>query len=218
MKSRRPIPRYRPASKPRRVNPDGGTIVTGSLDLRNPQVRELAKGYEDWHWGAKPKKLIHVRDRLVPNLVGIGQLREFHIRRLDGKGTEVLKLPKGSWIGFDPKHPHERLHVVLPAAYREKMRKGMKYVNPTQPIQEISQATGGTHVPHKLPNVHGVPLGVLNAVIYHTDKEGDGPSDYQHEFGKEHSGGIKPILAIDVSGRMWICGGSYTCPLPGITG
>jgi hypothetical protein len=64
-------------------------------------------------------------------------------------------------------------------------------------------------------------VGVLKSVIYHTHKageEGNRAFDYEHHFGREHSRGIVPILACDVSGRLWVCGGSYRCPLPGITG
>lgn len=211
--ARKPIARYK--ARPARRNPEGSVLVTSEARLPSAMKKEVAKlqrKYTEWHWGAKPKKLIHVQDRLVPNLVGIGKLIELHV------AGRTIKLPKGAWIGFDPKHPHERLHIVLPAAFREKLRKSMKYMNLTQPIQEIAEATKGTQAKYKLPNIHGVPVGVLDAVVYFTDKEGDGPSLYQHEFGHEHSNGIKPILAIDVSGRCWATGGSYLCPLAGVTG
>ena len=38
------------------------------------EVAQLAKKYEDWHWSEPAKKVIHVKDSLVPNLVAIGKL------------------------------------------------------------------------------------------------------------------------------------------------
>lgn len=175
-------------------------------------VQDLAKKYTDWHWSEKPTRVIRVTDKLVPHLQAIGRLEQF---KIDG---ETIDFPKGCWIGFDPKHPHERIHLVVNPSMREKLRKGMKTQRDTVTLQALAERTGGTHVRYKLPNLQAVPLGVAHAVTYETTKGGDGWSHYVHDFGKEHSKGKRPILAVDVSGRMWLVGGSYTCPLAGITG
>ena len=59
------------------------------------------------------------------------------------------------------------------------------------------------------------PIGAVVAVVYFTDKQGDGPSYYIHKMG-EITGGF-PALAVDGQGRFWFAGGSYTSPTPGIT-
>lgn len=181
-----------------------------------PKAAHLAKKYEEWHWGAKPNKFIHVRDPLVPDLVGIGDLRQLHV---DG---QPIDFPAGNRLGFDPKHARHRLYIVLDKATREAFRHAVKYAkNPTS-LQAIAQQAGGLHLrAAKLPSIRAVPLGKLTAVVYYTFKAGEddnAPAEYIHEFGREHSKGIVPMLAVDVSGRLWVCGGSYFCPLAGITG
>lgn len=176
------------------------------------EVEALKKEYANWHWSAEATKLIRVDDELVPNCVAIGQLREI------GLPQGVITFPAGCWIAYDPKHAHQRLHIILSPAFREQIRRLMKSASPIVPIQDIAASAGGTHVRHRLLNVMGTPLGVAQSVTYFTHKVGDPPSLYQHDFGEEHSKGVKPALAADVSGRLWLCGGSMTCPYAGITG
>jgi len=58
-------------------------------------------------------------------------------------------------------------------------------------------------------------LGSLQAIVYATNKAGDGYSHYEHQFGEE--GGKRPDLAVDVeSGRLHIVGGSYRVEERGI--
>jgi hypothetical protein len=67
------------------------------------------------------------------------------------------------------------------------------------------------------PHVGGAlaELGQLEAVEYSTEKKGDGPSVYRHEFGEE--GGRLPTLAVDPEVRdLHIVGGSYTVERRGI--
>lgn len=58
-------------------------------------------------------------------------------------------------------------------------------------------------------------IGVLHAVAYNTEKKGDGPSVYHHTHGDES--GDYPGLVIDAHGRLFVVGGNYTVPNPGIT-
>jgi hypothetical protein len=53
------------------------------------------------------------------------------------------------------------------------------------------------------------------AVVYFTHKKDDGPSFYIHRMGEMTC--YFPIIACDRQGRLWICGGNYTSPTPGIT-
>lgn len=175
----------------------------------------LVKAYTDWHWSAKPDKFIHVRDKCVPDLVGIGRLNEI----LTDKGA--LKFGKGGWLGFDPKHPHERIHIVLAAKDRERVRKAVKAAGQMHYLQDIAKAAGGTHTRYALPRIKAAPIGIVKNCVYTTLKVGEengGLNAYEHAFGHEHSQGVKPILAADASGRLWMCGGSYTSPDPGVTG
>ncbi len=58
-------------------------------------------------------------------------------------------------------------------------------------------------------------LGTLKAIVYATNKEGDGPSEYEHAFGED--GGRKPDLAVDIdTGRLHIVGGTYRVEERGI--
>lgn len=193
-----------------------------SRPLSTQEVGELKRAYAAWHWGEPAKLVKQIDDPLVPNVVGIGRLVCFEL-----DGDQELQFPTGCWLAYDKAHPHERIHVITTPAFRASVRNAMKRVKNPVPLQNIARQTRGTHVRYPLPNLRGVPLGVLEAVVYHTLKRGDAPSvkregvwgsEYHHEFGKEHSRGIKPILAADVTGRIWVCGGSYTCPLAGITG
>jgi len=58
-------------------------------------------------------------------------------------------------------------------------------------------------------------LGELESVVYSTDKNGDGFSNYEHEFGEE--GGEKPLLAVDPENKkLHVVGGDYTVEDRGI--
>lgn len=205
--------RYRPHT---RRNPSVSETPLGAFHPSNPRERQIlqdyGRKYSDWHWSVKPKKVVHIKDTLVPDLVAIGELESFTV---DGR---EFRFPKGSWIGFDPKHPHERIHIIVPDKFREQLRKRMKYVNPGKYLQDISIATKGTHAKYKLPALRAVEVGDVENVVYHTNKGGDGYSHYVHDFGHEHSNGVVPKLAIDASGRVWLCGGSYLAPVAGIVG
>lgn len=70
------------------------------------------------------------------------------------------------------------------------------------------------HVHTRQP-AHLAELGRLESVVYSTNKKGDGPSHYVHEFGEE--GGRKPRLAVDAETRdLVIVGGDYDVEARGI--
>jgi hypothetical protein len=61
-------------------------------------------------------------------------------------------------------------------------------------------------------------LGKLHSVTYATEKAGDGPSLYEHEFGGRR-GSRRPVLAVDVdTGALHVVGGNYRVETRGIVG
>lgn len=82
------------------------------------------------------------------------------------------------------------------------------------PLKSLAKEIGGKQV-KGYPNVEVRPIGILTAVVYACEKEGDGYSFYIHKMGEES--GLQPCLAVDEKGRLWIAGGNYTSPIPGIT-
>lgn len=218
-KGLRELPKRNPGKKPakKRIRNDGHTRLPPEAKAAKVSPKELKKLkdiYTDMHWGAKPTKLIHVRDPLVPNLVAYGALTELKA------GNKVFALGPGCWLGFDPKKTR-RLYIILSPAEREKVRKAMKYAGKAIPLQEIAKQAGGRQVKNPMPKLNGVPIGALLHCVYDTEKLGEdtpGSNPYIHTHGKEHAKGVRPILAADASGRLHYCGGDYLCVAAGITG
>jgi hypothetical protein len=178
------------------------------------------KVYEKWHWGEKSHRVIEPKDRsLPPQLIEIGALMELHVSPRDGD-PYILEVPssdrKNNHVAFDMDHHYQRIYVVLSDT---SIRDAAALFDPRSPaykLVEVARAAGGRHGRMKdYPNVDVQPLGVLTNTVYFTNKKGDGRSGYIHEMGEE--GGTPPILAVSKDGRLWYAGGSYTCPIPGIT-
>lgn len=216
-------PRKASAKRPARANPrgarprirnDGLPQAAREAKVSAAELKKLQSIYKDMHWGAEAKKLIHVKDPLVPNLVAYGALTELKA------GNKVISLGPNCWIGFSPKSTR-RLYIVLSPEEREKVRLQMKYAGKLVPLQDIAKKAGGRQVKNRMPNIKGAIIGPLVHVVYDTEKLGEdtpGSNPYIHEHGKEHAKGVKPILAADASGRLWIVGGDYLCVEAGITG
>jgi|7_EtaG_2_1085326.scaffolds.fasta_scaffold18259_2 hypothetical protein len=124
-------------------------------------------------------------------------------------------------LGFDMDHPYDRLYVHLsPSSRKDAARYLWRKGEPSYSLYELAQAVGGHHANEDdYPDVRVQPVGVLFFVTYYTLKEDEGdtpsPSKYIHRMGEE--GGVEPLLAVSQDGRLWIAGGTYTCPYPGIT-
>ena len=124
-------------------------------------------------------------------------------------------------LGFDMDHPHERLYIHLsPSSRKDAARYLWRKGEPSYSLYELAGAVGGHHADKDdYPDVRVQPVGVLFYVTYYTLKEEEGdtpsPSKYIHRMGEE--GGVEPILAVSQDGRLWIAGGTYSCPYPGIT-
>jgi hypothetical protein len=188
-----------------------------------------AKGYEEWHWGIPYKQKVEWNDPDLPDgdLIECGRLCELHIREPGQRKDTIIKLARkeanGSHLCFDPSHPNQRLYILSHPEFREKMKKkyrqNSQYVGGTKyremPLVDLAERVGGHHADGDYPDLEAAPLGVLTHVVYATEKKGDGFSFYIHKMGEET--GLRPCLAIDARGRMWVVGGAYKSPTPGIT-
>lgn len=176
------------------------------------RVKTLADRYERFHWGERPTRVIHVKDALVPDCAQLGALIEISV---DGAPQSLA-----GHVAFDPRHPADRLHLILPPRKREELRQAMKKMDRhTADLNEIAQAAGGRQAKYPYPHIRAVPLGRATEIVYRTRKGGDFEDDkpvpdYQHHFGEES--GIPPVLAVDVSGRLWLVGGNYRVTDAGI--
>lgn len=185
--------------------------------------------YKSWHWGISPKQTIEWDDPDYPEgeLVECGRLVELHVREPGQRRDTILRLNRkegnGSHLVFDPNHPNQRLYILSHPDFRARVlqtyRRNPDYEGGTKyrsmPLSEIAKLVGGRHATRDYPNVKASPVGILTHVVYATEKRGDGYSQYIHKLGEES--GIRPVLAADTEGRLWIVGGNYTSPTPGIT-
>ena len=185
-------------------------------------TQDPVERYEKWHsWGKtgiEPSQIIELKDKDLPDtLIAMGELHELHVEPVGSDESEIIDFTdKPGWASFDPVHPAERIYLTLP---RNQMRFMMKnYADPDGEwwdLNALSRAVGGRHATDDYPAVMVQPIGTLTHIVYFTEKVGDGQSQYIHEFGEES--GMRPFLAVDKKGRIWVCGGNYTSPYEGIT-
>lgn len=180
--------------------------------------------YKDWHWGLKPTQVIDWKDPDVPDpLVEIGRLLELHLRQ--GKNRFVLTTDKQdvdtTHLAFDPAHVQQRLYLLIPQPYRRAVRRLIDPEGGFFPLSQMAANCPETTQGTGYPAVRAQYLGHLTNITYLTHKKGDGVSQYIHEFGEEDEAkGDEPRLPVvmaDTTGRLWVVGGAYTCPNPGIT-
>lgn len=188
------------------------------------------KAFTDWHWGLAPAEVVDVDDPDLPDeLIECGRLAEIRVRiptsaakgnpqrRKDVQITLTQEDSERSHLTYDPNHPHERLYAVMPQDVQRKMKKVYFDKNPfaEQRLADVAKFTGGRHATGAYPDLMVKPVGICTALVYATEKEGDGFSFYIHRLGEET--GVRPCLCIDDQGRFWFAGGNYTSPEPGIT-
>lgn len=191
--------------------------------------------FKKWHWGLGHVNVVDVEDPDLPDeLIECGRLAEIRVhipqhgvlqngtksaaRRKSAQITLEQSESQRSHLAYDPNHPYERLYVVLPSDVQRKMKQTYYNQNPfaAQPLSDIARFTGGRHgTPNDYPNVMVKPIGICTALVYATEKTGDGFSYYIHRLGEET--GVRPCVCIDSKGRLWFAGGAYTSPTPGIT-
>lgn len=214
-----------------RARRNRGLEVHPSVDLEPHDIQRGAKAFEDWHWGNGPAKVTDWNDPEMPDmLIECGRLIRLHVRaprtaspRHPRRERDAMielsrQASAASHIAFDPDHAHERLYLlvnpkVTPAIH---CRFWMENTAPALPLGHLATLAGGRHGrDDDYPDLLVKPIGVLTAVVYNTNKKGDGQSYYIHHMGEmsHHF----PVLAADAKGRLWLAGGNYTSPTPGIT-
>jgi hypothetical protein len=196
-----------------------------------PTVSELQRGsqlYKQWHWGEPAQRVIDGDDPDMPRmLIGIDQLvrldfRAPNSRRHPRRGDTSIQFAKSnsrnSFATYDPNHPNHRIYLLINDRARKVLAERFWRQNsaPEIPLGYLAKTTGGRHAtPGDYPRVKVKPIGVLTNIVYFTHKRGDGPSHYIHKLGEITH--IYPILAADKKGRLWLAGGNYRAPTPGIT-
>ena len=193
---------------------------------RNSVKGSLRDMYVDWHWGTEPKQLTKIDNPDLPDeLVETGRLVELHYRQPEQnpkRKDKIYKLPRKkankTHLAFDPHHKYERLYIV--SDDKPTLKKFKKDLYTTSPYNDVdlgdmSMYVGGKHATDDYPLIDARAVGILTAVVYACEKEGDGYSFYIHKMGEES--GIQPILACSEDGQLWIVGGNYTSPIQGIT-
>jgi len=197
---------------------------------------ELVKEAYAWKWwsATDPKRPKLRAFRFVDadldangekHLVQCGKLMELRLRYPKSSGTEyastTLTIPPelANWcyLKFDRRDAEQRLYTVLPEAAKRYIAQTYYAACPfpDAPLRKIASWAGGRQAAGWYANVTVRPLGIASAVIYDGDKKSDGHSNYIHRFGEEN--GIRPVVCVDATGRIWFAGGDYTCPTPGIT-
>lgn len=195
------------------------------MSLRINQAH--VKHYRRWHWGAPAERVIEWPDPIYPeHMIEIGRLAELHYVDL-ARRERILEVPaadlNNNAVVFDPNHVGERIYILQGP---RQLRASKRLWDPHAPAMYLSKLAAqgeGRHATgraaYAYPYVLVQPVGVLTHIKYRTWKKGDDDatkgSFYIHEMGEE--GGVPPILAVDAKGRLWLAGGSYTCPTPGIT-
>lgn len=188
--------------------------------------KPISDVYSEWHWGIPHQETVTINDPTLPeHLIECGRLVEFTYRKPDQSTRikdKLFKLPRAesnkTHLAFDPDHEFHRLYIVSPdQKVRKKFRTELYKPNPhiDMPLWEMSMWVGGCHATEDYPDLEARVLGVMTTVVYACEKEGDGYSFYVHEMGEES--GVKPLIAISKCGRLWIVGGDYHAPTPGIT-
>jgi len=176
------------------------------------------RAYRRNHWGIAHGRVLQLHDPdLPPDLVEMGILEE-----LDVEGLGVVTFPEGSYAGLchDP-GPAQKMYLITEDGARRWARRELWDSSDALPLQVAQEMAGGRQVryPHRCPGLPVTVLGEALNVVYYTVKGGDAEEregvSYKHELGED--GGVPPLLCVDSHGRLWLAGGSYSVPSPGIT-
>jgi len=169
------------------------------------------KRYKSSHWGIESTKVYNVDDKDIPDaLVKMGDLLEIKVLR----GPTISGFSPNCLLAFSP-YIDERLYNILT---KKSQKEAKQLIDPKRDwvsLTEAADMAGGRQADFSYPNILVQIIGHAKHVVYHTNKQGDGPSDYIHELGEES--GIRPLLCISKDGRLWYAGGNYSVPDEGIT-
>lgn len=209
------------------------TMTLRSMTLRsNP--RSPVADYKRKHWGVPATTEYQVKHPALPTgytLPEIGKLLELRVRGRTGKGPgnrmRVVRIEptQPAHLAYSPDQVTRLFCVLRPEDNAELARDYGDDDSEWVMLNQVHRARGGRQA--DWPYAHDVPvkvLGVLHAVVYHTDKgsyegddEPDGPSDYIHEMGTEgDEPPVKPLLCMDAHGYLYLAGGSYVVEDRGI--
>lgn len=211
-----------------------------NLHLTPNDIKKGTKRYTDWHWGYEPAKVVDAgldpadwQTNPMPRvLVECGKLIRLHVRaprtvasekvhprrRYDAMIEFSRNVSNTSHVAYDPSHSHERIYLVAPKQTQNTLKRKLFDNNnmPLMPLHQLASIAGGKHgKKNDYPDVSVKPVGVLTAIVYDTAKEGDGQSYYIHQVGELSH--MYPFLCVDEQGRLWLAGGNYSSPNPGIT-
>lgn len=217
-----------------RANKSAAYKVEPNVTLTPDEIEKGAKRYEDWHWGIGPAKVRDIGDEDYPEmLIECGRLIRLHLRlpthaqKNEGRHPRRQRdsmiefsrnVSENSHVSFDPEHQHERLYLIVDPKAQGTLKRRLWDDNVLSPMElgQVAVLAGGRHGKgNDYPDLMVKPVGVITAVVYYTHKKDDGPSYYIHKMGElsHHF----PILCCDERGRLWMAGGNYTTPNPGIT-
>lgn len=201
-------------------------------------AHKAVKRYTGAHWGIQPDRVYEYPDDpyLPSHLPGMGKLFQIEYIVCDvDQALQGYPPKRGAKATLDLSGPHnllaftmskpEKMYLALAPKDKESLARNPDLIDPQAHWYSLydlnAQAPGRqSRNPFKGPkgkitDVAVQVLGVPTHIWYKTIKKGDGPSTYKHALGEES--GIHPILAISADGQLWIVGGNYTVPNPGIT-
>jgi len=205
-------------------------------NLTPDQFERAKKEAAAWEWREADEfdlRLVEWDDPDYPEgaLIECGNLARIHFRaptssrptsrhprrRRDTTITFSRLVAKQAQLAYDPEHPSDRLYMLIPEAARRSLKQRFWDENSAaaRPLTEWALLAGGRHAKGGYPRVMAKPVGIMTAVVYFKNKKGHGPSFYIHKMGEVSC--YFPILCCDQKGRLWLCGGNYTSPSPGIT-
>ena len=220
-----------------RAKKNRALAVDPTVTLVPKEISEGQKRYNDWHWGIDASRVIDWNDKDYPRmLIECGRLIRLHVRCPEEAGSPrhplrrrdaMIELSqsasRNSHIAFDPEHADERLYLLVDPKASRTIARRFWDENEARPIPlgRLAMIAGGRHgKKNDYPNVVVKPIGILTNVVYYTHKKGDENlhdprSYYIHAMGELSH--YYPVLACDERGRLWLAGGNYTSPTPGIT-
>jgi hypothetical protein len=207
------------------LSPSVSRLVSQDARVSQPRYAQMR---DAWTWRTgEPVHAVEWDDFGDLNLVECGRLARLHFRaprkghpRRDRDTMFELARPyaRRSFLAFDADHPHQRLYLCVAPEATPYIAQRFWAENsaPAMPLGHAAALAGGRHGKSgDYPDVMVKPVGLLTAIVYHTHKNGDGPSYYIHQMAEESC--HYPFLAADAQGRFWVAGGNYTCPVQGIT-
>lgn len=201
-----------------------GIPATDVMDVSDPDMPPCHNG----HRGACSKQCKCA-------LIGIGRLIRLQFRapraisqphprrKRDSMIQFSRDLSSNAFVAYDPDDSGERLYLIIPSQATSVLKRRFWDENPLDemPLGRAAKIAGGRHArPESYPDVHVKPVGVLTAIVYFTHKKGDENEKDERSFYLHKLGELThfyPFLCCDNRGRMFVAGGNYTAPTPGIT-